>query len=92
MVENISEDWKDKLENLSKRIQEEEKKMTQLVLKNPSPVDGCGEGAWSKGGSRKAAREVTMTTRSAGTNTHRHTDNREFTQQDDREEKTANLL
>ena len=26
MVENISEDWKDKLENLSKRIQEEEKR------------------------------------------------------------------
>ena len=48
--------------------------MTQLVLKKPSPVDGCGEGAWSKGGSRKAAREVTMTTRSAGNNTHRHTD------------------
>ena len=91
MVENVSGDWKDKLENFSKRIQKGQN-MTWLVLKNPSPVDGCGEGAWSKGGSRKAAREVTMTTRSAGTNTHRHTDNREFTQQDDREEKTANLL
>ena len=38
-----------------------------------------------------AAREVTMTTRRAGTNTRRHTDNRELTQQDGREKKTANL-
>ena len=92
MVENISGDWKDKLENFSKRIQEEEN-MTQLVLDlNPSPVDGCGEGSWSKKWSRKAAREVTMTTRSAGTNTHRHTDNRELTQQDGREKKMANLV
>ena len=44
------------------------------------------------GGSCKAAREVTMTTQWAGTNTHRNTDNKELTQQDGREKKTANLL
>ena len=45
-----------------------------------------------EGGSRKAAREVTMTTQWAGTNTHRDTDNGELTQQDGREKKTVNLL
>ena len=38
-----------------------------------------------KVGSRKAAQR-------AGTNTHRHTDNEELTQQDGSEKKTANLL
>ena len=65
-------DGKDKLEKFSKKIQKEEN-MTWLrksLIKLLDSRNGCGEVAWSKEGSRKAAREVTMTTRwGGGTNT-----------------------
>ena len=92
MLDNISGDGKDKLENFKQKPSRGRKHDVVSPWLNPSPVDECGEGAQSKGGSRKAAREVTMTTQWAGTNTHRHTDNRELTQQDGSEKKTANLL
>ena len=68
MVEDISMDGKDKLETSTKKIQKEEN-MTWLSSSLIKPLDsrnGCGEVAWSKEGSRKAARVVTMTTRWGG--------------------------
>ena len=66
-------DGKDKLPKFSKKIPEAEN-MTQLVLdlKIPRQQMGVWGSSLVKEGSRKAAREVTMTTWWAGTNTHRH--------------------